>query len=55
MPTESLSEQLRRESDELMETAANLIRHAEALKAQAAELQKKIIRLDRNLPKKSRK
>lgn len=37
---ESTSTQLRREADELLETAAKLIEHAETLKAQAAELKK---------------
>ena len=41
------SEQLRRESDELLATAAKLIEHAETLKVQAAELRKKIARLER--------
>jgi hypothetical protein len=45
---ESRSEQLRRESDELLEPAAKLIEHAETLKAQAAELGKQIVRTRRS-------
>jgi phage I-like protein len=41
------SERLRRESDELLTTAAKLIEHAETLKARAAELKKQIARLQR--------
>jgi hypothetical protein len=33
VPDKRTSEQLRREADELLETAAELIRHAETLKA----------------------
>jgi hypothetical protein len=40
LPDETHSEQLRRESDELLATAAKLIEHAEILKAQARPLQK---------------
>jgi uncharacterized protein YukE len=49
------SEQLRRESDELLATAAKLIEHAETLKARAAELQKHVARLNRNIPKRGGK
>jgi DNA-binding transcriptional MerR regulator len=52
VPNESHSEQLRRESNELLETAAKLIEHAETLKAQAAELQKQVARLDRSVKQK---
>jgi precorrin-4 methylase len=45
VPDESHSEQLRRESDELLATAAKLIEHVKTLKTQAAELQKQIARL----------
>ncbi len=55
VPDESYSEQLRRESDELLLTAARLIEHAETLKAQAAELKKQIVRLEREASKQSRK
>jgi hypothetical protein len=54
VPDESHSEQLRRESTQLLATAAKLIEHAETLKAQPAELQKQIARLDRPVkPKKA--
>jgi hypothetical protein len=46
VPSESHSERLRRESDELMVTAAKLIEHAETLEAHAAELQRQIAQLD---------
>jgi hypothetical protein len=52
---ESRSEQLRRESDELLEPAAKLIEHAETLKAQAAELGKQIVRMERYTPKQNTK
>jgi hypothetical protein len=54
MPDESRSEQLRRESDELLETAAKLIEHAETHKAQAAELRKQIARRESDTPKQNR-
>jgi hypothetical protein len=46
------SERLRRESDELLATAAKLIEHAERIKVRAAELHKQIARLDRRVKKK---
>jgi hypothetical protein len=52
VPDESHSKRLRRESDELLATAAKLIEHAETLKAQAAELRKQIVRLDRRVKEK---
>ena len=55
VPDESQSERLRRESDELLSTAAKLIEHAETLKAQAAELKKQIARLEREASKQNRK
>jgi hypothetical protein len=55
MPDESRSELLRRESDELLETAAKLIEHAETLKVQAAELRKQIARTEPDTPKQNRK
>jgi hypothetical protein len=55
VPDESHSERLRRESAELLATAAKLIEHAETLKAQSSALQKKVMRLDSSAPKKSRK
>jgi hypothetical protein len=55
VPDETTSEQLRRESDELLETAAKLIEHAATLRAQAAELQKQISRPERNTAIQSRK
>ena len=54
MPDESHSEHLRRESDELLATAAKLIEHAETLKAQAAELKRQIALLEHNTPKQNR-
>jgi hypothetical protein len=51
---ESRSE-LRRESDELLGTAAKLIEHAETLKAQAAELRKQIVGMERYTPKQNKK
>jgi hypothetical protein len=48
MLDESTSEQLRRESDELLADAAKLIKHPEALKERAIELQKQISRLERS-------
>ena len=41
--------------DELLLTAARLIEHAETLKAQAAELKKQIVRLEREASTQSRK
>jgi hypothetical protein len=55
VPDESHSERLRRESDELLATAAKLIEHAETLKTQAAELQKQVVRLAHNIPKPTKK
>jgi hypothetical protein len=55
VPDESHSERLRRESDELLETAAKLIEHAETLKTRAAELQKQIARLQRGISKPTKK
>ena len=48
MPDKPTSEQLRRESDELLADAAKLIKHAEAFKERAIELQKHISRLERS-------
>lgn len=53
VPDESHSEELRRESDELLATAAKLIEHAETLKAQAAELNRQIAILESNVPKRN--
>jgi hypothetical protein len=47
VPNESLSEKLRRESDELLATAAKLIEHAATLKAKATELQKQVAQMER--------
>jgi hypothetical protein len=55
VPDEFHSEQLRRESDELLATAAKLIEHAETLKAQAAELNRQIAILESNVPKRNGK
>lgn len=55
VPDESHSEQLRRESDELLATAAKLIEHAATLKAKAAELQKQIARLECDLKQNKKK
>jgi hypothetical protein len=52
VPDETTSEQLRRESNELLATAAKLIEHAETLKTQAAELQKQIGLLERRVKRK---
>jgi hypothetical protein len=46
---ESPSEQLRRESKRLLETAGKVIEHAAILTAQAADLKKQVARLERNI------
>jgi hypothetical protein len=55
VPDESHSERLRRESKQLLVTAAKLIDHAASLKEQAAELQKQIARLEHEASKQNRK
>jgi hypothetical protein len=54
VPNETISRQLRLESDKLLETEAKLIEDAATLKARAAELRKQLGRLERRL-KQSRK
>ena len=54
VPNETISRQLRRESDKLLETEAKLIEDAATHKARAAELRKQLGRLERRL-KQSRK
>jgi hypothetical protein len=51
----SHSEQLCRESDELLATAAKLIEHAETLKTLAAELWKNIARMEPHISKQNRR
>jgi hypothetical protein len=51
---QSISEQLCRESEELLATESRLINDAATLKVQAADLQKQISKVERNF-KKSRK
>jgi precorrin-6B methylase 2 len=45
---ETISEQLRRESDEMLKVAAKLMEHGTKLIAQAIELEKQIARLKQN-------
>lgn len=48
MTDETISEQLRRESDEMLKVAAKLMEHGTKLIAQAIELEKQIARLKQN-------
>jgi hypothetical protein len=47
MPEKSTPEQLRREAEELRETAVDLMEHAALLIAKSAELERRIIARDK--------
>ena len=52
VPNETNSERLRRESDELLKTAAKQIEHAATFEARAAEMQEQISQRERNIKQK---